>query len=143
MTTPAPSGQSQNNVMTDADTGNGVQPATQAPPSDETTTYTYDLAGNLIEAIAPPTSSGGPNDDTLDTYDAGGELATVTTGYGTTAVSTTSSCYDPNGDTTAVVAPDGNAAESPPVIRLRLGLKCHLVPDPGRLPDDIELRLCW
>jgi YD repeat-containing protein len=34
----------------------------------------------------------------------------VTTGYGTTAASTTSYCYDPNGDTSAVVAPDGNTA---------------------------------
>ena len=33
MTTPAPSGQSQNNVMTDADTGNGVQPATKLHPA--------------------------------------------------------------------------------------------------------------
>jgi RHS repeat-associated protein len=110
MTTSAPSGQSQGDVMTGADAANGAQPLITTPPSDETTTYTYDLAGNLIETIAPPTSSGGPNDDTWDTYDAGGELATVTTGYGTTAASTTSYCYDPNGDTTAVVAPDGNTA---------------------------------
>ena len=32
----------------------------------------------------------------------------MTTGSGTSAASTTSFCYDPNGDRTAVVAPDGN-----------------------------------
>jgi RHS repeat-associated protein len=110
MTTPAPSGQSQGDVMTGADAANGAQPLITTPPSDETTTYTYDLAGNLIETIAPPTSSGGPNDDTWDTYDAGGEFVTETTGYGTSAASTTSYCYDPDGDTTAVVAPDGNTS---------------------------------
>ena len=102
---------------------------TPAPASQswEETTYTYDLAGNLIETVAPPTDNNGipdvvtkgspmtsgweaPNEVTYDTYDADGELATVTTGYGTTAASTTSYCYDPSGDTTAVVAPDGNTA---------------------------------
>jgi len=85
MTTPAPAGQS----------------------GHETTTYSYDSAGNLIETVAPSTANSGPNDDTYNTYNADGELATATIGYGTSAASTTSYCYDPNGDTTAVVAPDG------------------------------------
>ena len=88
MTTPAPAGQS----------------------GHETTTYSYDSAGNLIETVAPSTANSGPNDDTYNTYNADGELATATIGYGTSAASTTSYCYDPNGDTTAVVAPDGNTA---------------------------------
>src|SRR5208283_137185 len=88
MTTPAPAGQT----------------------GYETTSYTYDPAGNLIETLAPPTSDavGAPDDDTIDTYNPDGQLASETTGYGTSAVATTSYCYDYNGNTTAVVAPDGN-----------------------------------
>ena len=63
MTTPAPAGQS----------------------GYETTTYTYDGDGNLIETTAPPAASGGPNQVTVDTYNAAGQLASQTTGYGTAA----------------------------------------------------------
>ena len=78
----------------------------------ETTTYAYDPAGQLTSVTAPPTStSGGAADDvTAYTYDAAGELLTTTTGSGTAAAATTSNCYDPNGDKTARVAPDGNTS---------------------------------
>ncbi|MGD1012348.1 MAG: DUF6531 domain-containing protein, partial [Acidimicrobiales bacterium] len=93
--------------------GNKTSMTTPAPAGQsgyETTSYAYDAAGQLIETVAPPTSnaSGAPNDDTVDTYNADGEVASATTGYGTSAASTTSYCYDPNGNETAVVAPDGN-----------------------------------
>jgi hypothetical protein len=82
MTTPAPAGQ----------TGH------------ETTTYTYDGNGNVITTTAPP-ATGTTNQVTTDTYNTDGQLAAETVGSGTTAASTTSYCYDPNGDTTAVVMP--------------------------------------
>jgi RHS repeat-associated protein len=93
--------------------GNDTVMTTPAPAGQtgyETTTYTYDPAGNMVEAVAPPTSNSGgaPTDDTFDTYNADGELSSDTIGYGTSAASTTSYCYDPNGDTTTTVAADGN-----------------------------------
>jgi YD repeat-containing protein len=45
---------------------------------------------------------------TADTYTPDGQLATQTTGYGTDSPSTASYCYDPDGNRTATVAPDGN-----------------------------------
>ena len=47
---------------------------------------------------------------TVYTYDAAGELLTTTTGVFTATAATTSYCYDPNGDKTASVAPDGNTS---------------------------------
>jgi RHS repeat-associated protein len=85
MTTPAPAGQT----------------------GSETSTYTYDANGNLLTTTAPP-ASGSTVQVTTDTYNSVGKIASVTVGSGTPAASTTSYCYDPNGDTTAVVAPDGN-----------------------------------
>jgi RHS repeat-associated protein len=92
--------------------GNKTAMTTPAPAGQsgyETTTYSYDSAGSLLETVAPSTANSGPTDDTYNTYNSDGELATSTTAYGTTDASTTSYCYDPNGDTTAVVAPDGYA----------------------------------
>jgi RHS repeat-associated protein len=57
---------------------------------------------------APPATSGGSSRVTSDTYNAAGQLATETTGYGTSAASTVSYCYDPNGNKTSVVYADGN-----------------------------------
>jgi RHS repeat-associated protein len=78
----------------------------------ETTTYSYDPAGQLTSVSAPPTSNtgGAPDDVTNYTYDAAGELLTTTTGFGTTAAATTSSCYDPDENMTATVAADGNTS---------------------------------
>jgi len=86
-----------------------------APPGlsgHETTTYGYDPAGQLTSVTAPPTSNSGgaPDDVTVYTYDAAGELLTTTTGVFTATAATTSYCYDPNGDKTASVAPDGNTS---------------------------------
>jgi RHS repeat-associated protein len=88
---------------------------TPAPPGlsgYETTTYAYDPAGRVISVTAPPTSTtgGAPNEVTTHSYDAAGELLTTTTGSGTGAASTTSYCYDPDGNKTASVAPDGNTS---------------------------------
>jgi RHS repeat-associated protein len=94
MTTPAPAGQT----------------------GSEATTYTYDGAGNLLQTTAPPNSNNqnAPNQVTRNTYNADGELLSATSGYGTSSASTTSYCYNPNGNTTAVVMPDGNAGSTAP-----------------------------
>ncbi len=52
----------------------------------------------------------GPNQVTADHYNSAGELWYETTGYGTAAASTVSYCYDPDGDVTSVVYPDGNTS---------------------------------
>ena len=80
--------------------------------SYETTTNSYDAAGRLLKTAAPPASfdSGAPDQVTANTYDAAGELLTKTVASGTTDASTTSYCYDPDGDKTAVVPPDGNTS---------------------------------
>ena len=104
-------------ATTDAFNADEKQTATTTPApagqsGQESTTSSYDGAGNLIETIAPPTSNtgGAPNDNTYNTYNADAQVTSATTGYGTSAASTTTSCYDPNGDKTAVVAPDGNTS---------------------------------
>jgi RHS repeat-associated protein len=88
MTTPAPAGQSEY----------------------QTTTTTYDGDGQPIETTAPPAASGGDNQVTVDSYNQADELASQTVEDGTSAASTTSFCYDPKGDQTSVVMPDGNTS---------------------------------
>jgi len=90
-------------------------PAPAGLSGDETTTYAYDATGRVTSISAPPTSTDAdaPNQVTEYTYDDAGELLTATSGYGTSAASTTSYCYDPEGDKTAVVAPDGNTSGVP------------------------------
>jgi RHS repeat-associated protein len=97
--------------------GKETQQTTPAPAGQsgyETTTYTYDGNGNLIQTSAPPTSNGGSNQVTVDTYTSAGQLALQTIGYGTSAASTTTYCYDLDNDRTAVVAPDGNTSGTAP-----------------------------
>ena len=97
--------------------GQKVQETTPAPSGQsgyETTTYTYDGNSNQLTVTAPPATTGGPSQVTSDTYNAAGQLASQTTGYGTSAASTVSYCYDPNGDTTSVVYADGNATGTVP-----------------------------
>lgn len=93
--------------------GTGPVPAGLA--GYETTTSAYDPAGRLSSITGPPTSTtgGAPNNVTAYTYNAAGEMLTTTMGSGTTAATTTSYCYDPNGDKTAEVAPDGNTTSVP------------------------------
>jgi RHS repeat-associated protein len=105
------------------DTFNGVGEKTQettplpagqaGPPNFETTTYAYDSDGNLTALTAPPTTNGGPNQTTTNTYNSAGELASQTTGSGQ-AGSTISYCYDPAGQVTSMVYPDGNQAAVAP-----------------------------
>jgi YD repeat-containing protein len=85
-------------------------PAPAGQSGYETTGYTYDGDGNLLTTSAPPTSNanGAPDQVTVNTYDAAGELASQTVGYGTAAASTVSFCYDPDSDKTSVVYADGN-----------------------------------
>ena len=95
--------------------GQKVSMTTPAPAGlsgTETTTYTYDANGNLASVTAPPTSNavGAPSDVTFYTYNNLNQLTATTTGYGTSAATTTSSCYDPNGDVTATVPGDGNTS---------------------------------
>jgi YD repeat-containing protein len=95
--------------------GDKTTVTTPAPPGlsgYETTTYAYDPAGNLTSVTAPPTSNtGGAADDVTDyTYDATNQLLTTTTGAGTATASTTSTCYDPDGDKTATVPGDSNTS---------------------------------
>lgn len=63
-----------------------------------------------MTTTAPPAATGGPSQVTSDTYNAAGQLAAETTGYGTSAASTVSYCYDPDGDKTSVVYAEGNTS---------------------------------
>jgi RHS repeat-associated protein len=83
-------------------------PAGQTGP--QTTTYSYDGNGNLTQVTAPPASNGGPSQVTVDVYNSTDQLVSQTTAYGTPAAATYSYCYDPNGDRTSVVYPDGNVS---------------------------------
>ena len=66
-------------------------------------------AGTSITVGALIVASGGATNDVTDyTYDAAGNLLTTTVGVGTTSAATTSYCYDPDENRTAVVAADGN-----------------------------------
>jgi RHS repeat-associated protein len=88
-------------------------PAPAGRSGSETTTNAYDAAGRLTSVTAPPASntSGAPNQVTQYSYDAAGELLTVKkAGSDGSVASTTSYCYDPNGDKTASVPPDGNSS---------------------------------
>jgi RHS repeat-associated protein len=97
--------------------GNKIEQTTAAPAGQsgyETTTYAYDGDGNLTKTTAPPTANGGLGQVTVDTYTSAGQLASQTAGYGTSVASTTTYCYDPDGDKTDVVAPDGNILGTAP-----------------------------
>ncbi len=96
---------------------NGDQTAMSAPApagqgGPETTTFTFDANGNLVATTDPPSSNapGAPSQVIRNTYNADDELTSQTTGYGSSAAATISYCYDPNGDQTAAVAPDGNTS---------------------------------
>ena len=100
-------------VITYDGSSDKLQVTTPAPAGQsgyETTSYAYDGNGNLIETTAPPTTPGGAAPVTVDTYTTNGEIASQTTGYGTSAAATTSYCYNPEGFKTAVIAPDGNTS---------------------------------
>lgn len=93
--------------------GKQTQQTTPAPAGQsgyETTTYSYDGADNLTRTTAPAEATGGASVVTTDTYNPDGSLAAQTTGFGTPAAATISYCYDPAGDKTAVVMPDGNTS---------------------------------
>lgn len=93
--------------------GQQTRQTTPAPAGQsgyETTTYAYDGNGRTIQISAPPTGSSGTSQVTVSSYNNAGELMSETTGYGTSAASTTTYCYDPAGNKTAVVAPDGNTS---------------------------------
>src|SRR6266487_572968 len=89
-------------------------PAGQSGP--QSTTMTYNAAGLLATTTYPPDSNtpGAPSMVTSDTYDTNGQMTSETVGYGTSAAATTSYCYDPNGNQTAVVPPDGNVSGGAP-----------------------------
>lgn len=74
----------------------------------ETTSYAYDSSGNLTQTTSPPATNSGRSQVTVDTYNPDGELAPEATGYRTSAASTVSYCYDPDGHTTSAVYPDGD-----------------------------------
>jgi RHS repeat-associated protein len=91
--------------------GDETEETTPAPAGQtgyETSTYTYDGNGDSLTTTEPSATNGGPSQVTVDTYNSAGELASETTGYGTSAASTVSYCYDPNGDETSAVYADGN-----------------------------------
>jgi RHS repeat-associated protein len=96
--------------------GDATQVYSPAPAGQsgyETTSYTYDGDGNVLTETGPPVS-GTTSQVTVNTYNSAGELAAETTGAGTSAAATTSYCYDPNGDETSVVMPDGNTSGTAP-----------------------------
>ena len=98
-------------------TGQQTQVTSPAPAGQsgyETTTFTYDGNGNLVQTTAPSAATGGPAQVTVDTYNNANELASETTGYGSSAPSTTTYCYDLDGEQTAAVAPDGNVSGAAP-----------------------------
>lgn len=90
-------------------------PAPAGQSGHETTTNAYDPGGRLTSTTAPPASNdtGAPNQVTTYSYDNADELTTVTKGSGTSSASTTTYCYDPNGEKTATVPPDGNTSGIP------------------------------
>jgi trimeric autotransporter adhesin len=107
-----------NRLATDAtvDTFNALgqqtsetDPAPAGQSGYETTSYTYDADGNALTTTAP-SPNGGSGTETVDTYNAAGELASESDGYGTTAESTVSYCYSPSGQQTSSVYADGNTA---------------------------------
>jgi RHS repeat-associated protein len=83
-------------------------PAGQAGPQTATTTYTATGLPATVTYPAPSNSPGAPGEVVSYTYDANGQLATQTTGAGSSTPSTVSYCYDPNGRQTSVVPADGN-----------------------------------
>jgi RHS repeat-associated protein len=83
-------------------------PAPVGQSGSETTTYAYDGNDNLTTITAPPATTGGPAQVTVNTYNSA-YIASQTTGYGTSAASTVSYCYDLDGNVTSVVMPDGNS----------------------------------
>jgi len=93
--------------------GDPVTTTTPAPAGQsgyQTISRSYDPAGRLISVTAPPASNspGAASETTQYGYDAAGELTSKTVGALTAAASTTVYCYDPDGNRTATVAPDGN-----------------------------------
>ena len=93
--------------------GKPTQQTTPAPAGQsgyETTTYTYDGNDSLLQTTAPSAVNGGSSQVTVDTYTPAGQIASETTGYGTSSVATTTYCYDPNGNKTGVVYGDGNTS---------------------------------
>jgi RHS repeat-associated protein len=89
-------------------------PAPAGQSGYETTSYTYNADGQPTQISSPPTTNGGTSQVTVDTYGSAGQLASQTTGYGTATAATTSYCYDSEGGTTSVVAPDGNTSGTAP-----------------------------
>ncbi len=85
-------------------------PAAAGQSGYETTSYSFDPDGNPIKTTAPATSDGGAATVTMSTYNAADQLVSQTLGYGTPSASTTSYCYDPDGDKTAAIYADGDTA---------------------------------
>jgi hypothetical protein len=67
-------------------------------------------SGNLLSTTAPPTTSGGSSQVTVNAYDSAGQVASQTSGSGTSTAATVSFCYDPDGDQTAALYGDGNTS---------------------------------
>jgi RHS repeat-associated protein len=91
--------------------GRETSSTTPAPAGNsgyETISISYNADGLPVEEDGPPVTNGGPQQVTVSSYNADGQLTSMTTGYGTSAASTVSSCYDPDGNQTAAVAADGN-----------------------------------
>jgi RHS repeat-associated protein len=89
--------------------GASISPPATGETGTVSTFDVYDPAGNPMEVISPG-ATGAANEITVDTYNLAGQMTTKTSGFGTGAASTTSNCYDPDGDQTASVPGSGNAA---------------------------------
>lgn len=91
-----------------------TSPAPAGQSGYETTTASYNADGMPVQIKEPPAANGGQDQVTDYTYNADENVLTETTGAGTSAASTISYCYDPDGAQTAVVAPDGNTDGTAP-----------------------------
>jgi RHS repeat-associated protein len=96
------------------DTTAETYPAPAGQTGSESMTFTYDGDGDVLNTTVPPAVNGGSDQVTVDTYNTDGDLAAETTGYGTSAASTVSFCYDPDGDQASVVYADGNTGGTAP-----------------------------
>ena len=76
-------------------------PPTPASPNGATTSYTYNLMGNVVSVVDPS------GNETTTTYNAADQVTSVTDGAGSTVAATTAYLYNENGYEKQITNPDG------------------------------------